>query len=64
VIAVFEAFDDALQEGVKRFGSDAFLIRRADRNAEEISIPALALDVLHADSTFSLRCRVRVRTVE
>lgn len=54
VTAVFEAFDDALQEGVNRFGTDAFLIRRADQNSEEISIPALALGVLHADSPRSV----------
>jgi len=52
LISVFDTFDDALQEGAKRFGSESFLIRRVDQSTEQVSIPALAVGVLYANSAY------------
>ncbi len=54
LISSYDTFEDALQEGAKRFGSGSFLIRRVDQISEEISIPALAVGMLHADPTLSV----------
>ena len=51
VIGIFNTYDDALVEGARRFGLTSFLLREITPTQDEISVPALTLGILHADST-------------
>ena len=41
--------DEALREGGRRFGLQSFLVRRVIETIAEVSFPALALGLIHAD---------------
>ncbi len=51
MLGPFESIQDALAGGAKEYGMTSFLVRRTDQVPEEASIPALALGLLHADSS-------------
>jgi hypothetical protein len=55
LIGTYSTFDQALQEGAIKCGTDdPFLVRRVDQQTENISIPALAVGILHADTANSI----------
>lgn len=43
--------NDALREGARLFGRESFLVRRVEANPPMVSIPALSMGILRADST-------------
>lgn len=49
VIDAFDTIEEALAEGVRRFGLESFLVRQVAVPIKEISIPALTLGILRAD---------------
>ena len=51
LVGAFDTIGEALAEGARRFGLTPFLVRRVERTPEKVTIPALALGLLHADST-------------
>jgi hypothetical protein len=51
LIGVYNTIQEALAEGVQRFGLQNFLIRQVGVEFKEVSIPALSLGILRADST-------------
>ncbi len=51
----YETIQDALSEGAKRFGLDSFLVRRVDMQTETVSIPALTLGILSANTSRTIR---------
>jgi hypothetical protein len=51
VIGFFDTIDEALAEGSRRLGLQPFLVRRVQREREEVNIPALTLGILRANST-------------
>jgi len=53
VIGSFDTMQDALSAGTRQFGLSAFLVRRTDEFPHEVSIPALALGILHAKPNIS-----------
>lgn len=42
----FETMDAAITEGVRKFGSEPFLVRRSGENEPVLSAPALTLGIL------------------
>jgi hypothetical protein len=50
LVGVFSSFDEALTVGAHRFGLQPFLVRQLGSVQEKISIPALTLGILHANS--------------
>ena len=54
LIGVFDTHDAALAEGARRFGLNAFLVRRVQPRQDEIKVPALTLGLLRADTTHSV----------
>ena len=51
IVGTHNTIQEALAEGVERFGLDNFLVREVGVNIQEISIPALNLGILSADPT-------------
>lgn len=52
IIGTFDTIENALAEGARRFGLEAFLVRQITATEEkEINIPALTLGILRADSS-------------
>lgn len=51
LIGTFDTLDDAMSEGARRFGLDSFLVRCVEESEEAVSIPALTLGLLRADTT-------------
>lgn len=49
----FDTLQDALVAGTRQFGLSSFLIRRTDELPQEVSIPSLALGILHAKPNLS-----------
>ena len=49
LVRVFDTLEDALVEGAKRYGLAPFLARSVSDEGREITIPAMALGVLHAN---------------
>lgn len=51
LVDAFATHDEAFLEGVRLYGNAAFLIRRVEESEkEEVFIPALALNLIHADT--------------
>lgn len=46
----FESIEDALSSGASSYGMTSFLVRRTDQVPEDVSIPALMLGLLRADT--------------
>lgn len=59
LIGAYDTIEDALQDGAKRFGLDAFLLRRSDETSSEISVPAYALGILNANPSLPIACSGR-----
>ncbi len=53
LIGTYDTNEDALREGARLFGRQSFLVRRVEQAPPAISIPALSLGVLRADSTYA-----------
>jgi hypothetical protein len=53
LVGSFETIQDALGAGAREFGTTSFLVRRTDESPEDVSIPALTLGLLSADSSQS-----------
>lgn len=51
LIGMFDTETDALAEGARRFGLGPYLVRRVLPEQEKISVPALTLGILNADSS-------------
>jgi hypothetical protein len=51
LIGVFSTQQEALVEGARRFGTEAFLVRQVEESEQLVYIPALTLGILRADST-------------
>ncbi len=54
LIGTFDTDKDALSQGARLYGLDPFLVRRVQERQEEVSIPALTLGILRADTTRSV----------
>jgi len=54
LIGTFNRPEDAIAEGARLFGTESFLVRSVDQSEDELYIPALALGILNANSTFSV----------
>lgn len=54
LIGTFDTAEGALAEGARRFGLQPFLVRRVQEQQEEVSIPALTLGILRANTTRSV----------
>jgi hypothetical protein len=50
VIGFFDTIDDALTAGARQVGLNPFLVRRIQEATENVSIPALSLGIIYADS--------------
>jgi hypothetical protein len=50
LIGTFDTAEDALADGARRFGLQSYLIRRVEPQPPQVSIPALALGLLHASA--------------
>jgi hypothetical protein len=50
VLGFFDTIDDALQAGAREVGLGSFLVRRVQEVEENVSIPALSLGIIYADS--------------
>lgn len=46
VVGHFESMDEAVANGIRRFGKEPFLVRRAGDRQTKFSVPALSLGVL------------------
>jgi hypothetical protein len=56
VVGLFPTIQDALSEAVRRFGLQDILVREI-AEPFKVSVPALSLGLLHADSAFSDSCQ-------
>lgn len=54
LIGTFDTNEEALAEGARRFGLAPFLVRRVQERQEDISIPALTLGILRANTEHSI----------
>ncbi len=52
VLGFFDTLDEALTVGARTCSLQPFLVRRVERQREDISIPALTLGILNANTTF------------
>jgi hypothetical protein len=50
LVGIFDSQDEALSAGAARFGLSPFLVRRVGQGEETVTIPALTLGLLRADS--------------
>jgi hypothetical protein len=50
----YQTVQEALSEGAKRFGLASFLVRRVDMQTETVSIPALTLGILSANTSHTV----------
>jgi hypothetical protein len=50
LLGSFDNIQDALGAGARQFGMSPFLVRRTDESPQEISIPALTLGILRANT--------------
>jgi hypothetical protein len=55
VRGAFDTIADALTLGSRDFGTSSFLVRRTDQQPETISIPALTLGILSANTSHTIR---------
>jgi hypothetical protein len=53
LLGVYDRQEETLSEGARRFGLSPFLVRRVEQTEPEVSIPALTLGLLNADSSHS-----------
>ncbi len=51
LLGSYETIQNALAAGAREFGVTSFLVRRTDEAPEDVSIPALTLGILRADSS-------------
>lgn len=52
VLGFFDTLDEALSVGARTCGLQPFLVRRVQLQREDVSIPALTLGILNANTTF------------
>lgn len=45
LIGDFDSFDDAVEEGIRRYKSGPFLVRQAGEKTTKTSVPLITLDV-------------------
>ena len=53
LVGTFDTMEEGFAEGARRFGLDSYLVRRVQEEPEPVSIPALTLGLLNADTTCS-----------
>jgi hypothetical protein len=46
LVSIFDSAENAVSEGLKRFGSESFLVRGVNEKEEAICIPALMFGLL------------------
>jgi len=49
LIDFFSTFEEAYRDGINRFGTEIFLIKKVSRIEEQARIPAWALGIIHVD---------------
>lgn len=54
LVGAFDTIEEALATGARQFGMQPFLVRRVAPSEETVSIPALSLGILSADSSRSI----------
>jgi hypothetical protein len=55
LIGAFQTIEEALSEGTRRFGLDSYLVRQVEESEEPVTIPALTLGILGANTPHSVR---------
>jgi hypothetical protein len=55
LVGTFDTMEAALAEGARLFGPTSVLVRRIEAETPEVSVPALTLGLLRADSTRPIR---------
>lgn len=55
LVGVYSSAEDALTEGAYLFGLSPFLVRNVNEEEQEISVPALTLGIINADSNNNLQ---------
>jgi hypothetical protein len=55
MVGTHSTIQEAFAEGARRFGLESFLVRRVDGQTETVSIPALALGILSANPSPTIR---------
>jgi len=53
MLGAFESIQEALGAGAREFGMTPFLVRRTDQVPENVSIPALTLGLLRANTSLT-----------
>lgn len=51
----YPTIQEALADGAGRFGLESFLVRRVETQTETVSIPALSLGILNANTSHTIR---------
>jgi len=54
VVGVYDTFDTAADEGIRRFGKEPFMVRQVGRDTTKLS-PAVLYGLLHAGSSGDIR---------
>ena len=60
LLGSYDTIQDALGAGAREFGMVSFLVRRTDQVAEEITIPALTLDVYKRQALSDAAAQIRL----
>ena len=55
LIGVFDRIEEALTEATRLFGLDSYLVRQVLPAQQEVSVPALSLGLLGANSSYTIR---------
>jgi hypothetical protein len=55
LIDAFQTIEQALSEGTRRFGLDSYLVRQVEESEQPITIPALTLGILGANTPHPVR---------
>jgi hypothetical protein len=55
LVGTYPTIQDALAEGARRFGLQNCLVRSVDYVQEEVSIPALTLGIVSANTSHTIR---------
>jgi hypothetical protein len=54
LVGTFDTIEEAITEAARRFALDSVLVRRVQDQEETVSVPALTLGILRADTTRSV----------
>ena len=57
LIGAFQTNEEALSEGARLFGLDSYLVRQVEESEEPVTIPALTLGILGANTPHPVQGR-------